>query len=90
MEKKIQPIDEHEIPTNEEYRELAADIFTPTPPRKVTRAKEKLEPVMYEKPVPQQPNIIINWFSENTLAKVGGLLIFLAIIAFLSVIYTQI
>lgn len=32
----------------------------------------------------------MSWFAENTLAKVGGLLIFLAIIAFLSVIYTQI
>ncbi len=55
-----------------------------------TRAKERPEPVIYEKPKPSKPNPLVSWFAENTLAKVGGLLIFLAIIAFLSVIYTQI
>ena len=58
--------------------------------REETLAKKEPEPVRYEEEAPSKPNALVSWFAENTLAKVGGLLIFLAIIAFLSVIYTQI
>jgi|GEM_PF-1786205 len=45
---------------------------------------------VYEKPKPQKPNVLIAWFAENTLAKVGGVLIFLAVLALLSVVYAAI
>lgn len=66
------------------------DDISPIVIKEKSRAKERPEPVIYEKPKPRKPNALVSWFAENTLAKVGGLLIFLAIIAFLSVIYTQI
>lgn len=69
-------------------KETEEEVFSEI--TKKPRAKEKTAPVIYEKPKPQKPNALVSWFAENTLAKVGWLLIFLAIIAFLSVIYTQI
>ena len=52
--------------------------------------KKVSEPIIYKKPQPKKPNPIIAWFAENTLAKLGGILIFLAILAFLTVIYAAI
>ena len=53
-------------------------------------AKKESAPEKYEKRAPVKPNPLIAWFAENTLAKVGGLLIFVAIIAFLSLIYASV
>jgi len=59
-------------------------------PEPVMAVEQKPEPVKYEPPKPREPNPIAVFFSENTLAKVGGLLIFLAVVAFLSVAYAKI
>jgi hypothetical protein len=53
-------------------------------------AKEENKPIVYVKPKPKKPNPIMTWFADNTLAKVGGILIFLAVLAFLTVIYAAI
>lgn len=49
--------------------------------------QEVIEPMKPREP--KKPNPVALWFAENTLAKVGGILIFLAIVAFLTVIYTS-
>lgn len=38
--------------------------------------------------VPQEPNFLEKFFAENALAKIGGILLFLGVLFFLSLIFT--
>lgn len=73
----------------DEEKDEKKDMYEPYQSEPVY-TKEEIKPIVYTKPKPKKPNPIIVWFAENTLAKVGGILIFLAVLAFLTVIYAAI
>jgi hypothetical protein len=74
---------------DEEEKEKKENLYQPYQSEAIL-TKEDIKPIVYTKPKPKKPNPIITWFAENTLAKVGGILIFLAVLAFLTVIYAAI
>lgn len=80
--------------TEEEKEEdQKEEIYTPYQSdiqKRTVLKKETIKTTVYTKPKPHKPNPLVVWFSENTLAKLGGILIFLAVLAFLTVIYTAI
>jgi len=55
---------------------------------KIEQEDEYIAPTVQKEPEIQEPSFIEKFFAENALAKIGGILLFLGVLFFLSLIFT--